>query len=109
MIRERDLRPWVVLIVVLALAGGVAGWAESASVLLEKAIYSEETVGDLDAAIQLYQKTIQEAEANRPCAAEAYYRLGMCHMKKGQTEPAQNAFKTLIDPQERAVKVVLFS
>lgn len=102
MIRERNLKPGVVLVVALALAAGVAGWAESASVLLEKAIYSEETVGDLDAAIQLYQKTIEEAEANRPCAAEAYYRLGMCHVKKGQTEAAQNAFKALIEryPEE---------
>ncbi len=102
MIRKGNLKRLILVSVALVLASVAPAWPESASVLLEKAIYTEETVGDLDAAIELYKKTIQEAEANRPCAAEAYYRLGMCHVKKGESAPAQNAFKKLIEgyPEE---------
>lgn len=103
MIRQGNLKLLTLIGLVVVLAPAGSARAESASVLLEKAIYTEETVGDLDAAIELYEKTIEEAEASRPCAAEAYYRLGMCHVKKGQTDPAQSAFKKLIEryPEEK--------
>jgi len=97
MIRQGNLKLLTLIGLVVVLVPTALAWPEPASVLLEKAIYTEETVGDLDAAIDLYEKTIEEAEANRPCAAEAYYRLGMCHAKKGDTGPAQIAFKTLIE------------
>ena len=51
------------LLVAAALLAGVAGGGESPSVLMEKAIYTEETVGDLDAAIKLYEKVVSEAKA----------------------------------------------
>lgn len=78
---------------------------ESASTLLEKGVYYEETAGDLDAAIQTYKKVVEDAQANRKYAAEAQYRLGVCLMKKGQQQEAVEAFRKVVDlyPDQRTL------
>ena len=73
------------------------GLAESPSALLEKAIYTEETVGDLDAAIKLYEKAVAEGKAVDAVAAEAQYRLGLCLLKQGKKDEGIAAFKKLIE------------
>jgi tetratricopeptide (TPR) repeat protein len=70
--------------------------AESPSALLEKGIYTEETVGNLDAAIVLYQKVITSAEPVRETVAQAYFRLGKCYLKKGDSKKALDAFETVV-------------
>ena len=77
--------------------------SEPVSELLEKAIYKEESAGDLDAAIQIYQQIIQEAEANRHAVAEAHYRLGMCLIKKGDKEKGVEILGKLVKdyPEEK--------
>ncbi len=87
-------------IAILALAALVftsPAWGQSASTLLQEGIFIEETVGDLDAAIEIYQKIAASAEKNRTYAALAQYRLGMCYLKKGQKQDAAVAFRKLID------------
>ncbi len=74
----------------------MAAQAESPSALLEKGIYTEETVGNLDAAIVLYQKVITSAEPVRETVAQAYFRLGKCYLKKGENKKALEAFQTLV-------------
>ena len=74
-----------------------AAIAESPSELLEKAIYTEETVGDLDAAVKLYEKTVAEAKKVDAVAAKAQYRLGLCLLKQKKTAEAEVAFKKLIE------------
>ena len=51
------------LIVLVSVA--VPARAESAALLLQKAAYQEETVGDVDAAIEIYEQIISAAEAAR--------------------------------------------
>lgn len=70
--------------------------AESISVLLEKGIYLEETRGDLDAAIEIYRKIMDESKSNRTYAAQANYRLGMCYMKKGDKAESVKIFKDFV-------------
>ena len=86
----------VLAVSVLALGLFSAARAETASVLLEKGIYTEQTVGDLDAAIKIYQQIIDDPEANGQYAAEATYRLGTCHLKKKQQAEAVKAFRALV-------------
>ena len=69
---------------------------ESPSELLEKGIYAEETKGDIDSAIAIYQQLVAESEINRSLAAEALYRLGQCYLKKNQPGDATAAFQKLI-------------
>jgi len=78
----------------LGLSGPVR--AEAPSVLLEKAIYAEQTEGNLDDAIRLYEQVIAEAETNRQHAAEAYYRLGSCYLQKGEKEKAARTLRELL-------------
>jgi hypothetical protein len=88
--------------VVALLATAMAAAAEpekkaaSPSELLEKGIYTEETVGDLDGAISIYEKVVAEAKAVRALAAEALYRVGQCLLKKGKKAEAEAAFQKLI-------------
>ena len=70
--------------------------ADTAAELLEQGIYTEETVGDLKAAIEIYTRVIENAEANRPYVAQARFRLGMCHMKQGNDAGARAALDELI-------------
>ena len=69
--------------------------AESLSVLLQKGIFAEETEGNLDAAIQIYEGIVKEADANRSVVAQAQYRLGVCQLKLGKMNDAEAAFHKL--------------
>jgi hypothetical protein len=68
----------------------------SPSELLEKGIYNEETKGDIDSAIAIYQQLVAESDVNRSLAAEAQFRLGQCLLKKNRTTDATAAFEKLI-------------
>jgi tetratricopeptide (TPR) repeat protein len=92
---EMKLMKWTGLILIFALTGGSALSAQDPSVLLEKGIYEEETLGNLQEAISIYQRVAAAAEANRATAALALYRLGVCYQKSGRTTDAQAAFARL--------------
>ena len=64
--------------------------------LLEKAIFNEETVGDLDAAIEIYRQIVEQGEADRSYVAQAQFRLGMCYVKQGKTEEAVETLRRLV-------------
>ena len=66
----------ILLATAIALGVALPAAAESAAELLEKGIYTEQTVGDLAAAIEIYTRVVENTEANRPHAAQAQFRLG---------------------------------
>ena len=70
--------------------------ASSASDLLERAIFTEETAGNLDAAIELYQQVVSDTDAQRPLIAQALYRLGECYRKKGDNQRAAEAYRRIL-------------
>jgi tetratricopeptide (TPR) repeat protein len=70
--------------------------AASPSELLEQGIYSEETKGDVDGALKLYQQVVTEAKAGQAVAAQAQYRLGICYYKKKNYAEANAAFEKLV-------------
>jgi len=77
--------------------------AQDPSVLLEKAIYTEETLGKLDDAIAIYRQIMNTADMKRDIAAMAIYRLGMCYRKLGSQTDAFSTFSTLakLYPEQR--------
>jgi tetratricopeptide (TPR) repeat protein len=79
--------------------------AASPAVLLEKGIYTEETVGDLDKAIAIYRRIAKEAKAARKYAARALYRLATCYLKKGDEDKAEEALRELLAsyPEQESV------
>jgi hypothetical protein len=62
--------------------------ATTAPERLEEAVYTEETLGDLQKAVHLYQQVIADAEASRSVVAEAHYRLAACYLKQGDRTAA---------------------
>lgn len=78
------------------LATAPAARADSPSELFEQGIYSEQTKGDLDGAMQLYQKVITQARSDQTLAAQAQYHLGVCYYKKQDYTDASAAFETLL-------------
>jgi hypothetical protein len=88
----------------LALAASPgAAFADSASPspslseLLERGIYSEETKGDIDGAISIYQQLVAQAKANESLVAQAEFRLAQCYLKKNRKDDATAEFQKLVD------------
>lgn len=77
----------------------------SPSELLEKGIYAEETKGDIESAITIYQQLVNEAKASQSLAAKAQLRLGQCLLKKNRRNEAVAAFEKLIRdfPNEKEI------
>jgi len=79
---------------------------ETAKELFEKAVYLEETKGDLEKAIATYDRIIKEFPDERTIAAKAQLQIGMCFEKLGLNE-AEKAFQKVVDnypDQHEAVK-----
>lgn len=73
--------------------------------LFQKALAKERAEGNLEEAIALYQKVIEESK-DKALAAKAQLRIGYCYEKLGLQE-ANKAFQLVIDNypgQEQAVK-----
>ena len=81
-----QLRRLIATVAVAALVLATPLWGQSASTLLQEGIFTEETVGDLDAAIKIYEKIVDDDKANRAYAAQAQYRVGRCYLKQGQKD-----------------------
>src|SRR5688572_9318293 len=66
---------------------------ETADWLLEKGIYTEETKGELKAAVALYQQIVDDPKAPRSLVAQAQLRLGLCELKLGNKPRALSALE----------------
>ncbi len=66
--------------------------------LFQKALAKERAEGNLEEAIALYQKVIQESK-DESLSAKAQFRIGICYEKLGQKKAklAQEAFKKVIN------------
>ena len=82
---------------------------DSPSETLEKAIYSEETKGDLDGAMVLYQQVIEQAKTSQALAAQAQYRLGVCQYKKRNYAAAAAAFQAVVNDYPHETNLVVLA
>jgi hypothetical protein len=88
---------WIAAVAFAAvLGGGTMLYGQTTSELLQKGIYMQETLGDLDGAMAIYKQVAQMAKDSRANAAQAEYRLGLCLQKKGQQAEAAKVFQALI-------------
>ena len=69
---------------------------KTAGQLFEKALYMEEAQGDLQKAIDLYQKIVKQFPKNREVAAKAQLHIGLCYEKLGKAE-AHKAYQRVIE------------
>lgn len=76
---------------VLALAlgaGSAIGLAQTQAQQLQKGIFTEETLGDLDGAIQIYREILVARAVSSDIAAQAQTRLAESLRRKGQPQAA---------------------
>ncbi len=97
---------WLAVVVAAGWCGIADADERTPSQLLEKGIYTEETVGDLDKAIEIYQRTIDSAQTNRIILAQAQLRLGLCFLKQGKNDKGTEALQKLIDKYADQKEVV---
>jgi Tol biopolymer transport system component len=96
--------------VLMVLAAGVTSLAaQSESDLFQKALTRERGKGNLEEAIVLYRRVVNEA-TDKALAAEAQLRIGICYERlgHGKIRHAQEAFQKVIDDfptQTETVKV----
>jgi carboxyl-terminal processing protease len=78
------------------LLAGRSSQAASLPELLEKGIYTEETKGDLKAAVEIYRQIAEDAHADRSLVAQSQLRLGLCQLKLGNRPQAISALDRLM-------------
>jgi len=80
---------WFTLIAALALA------APSGYDLFQKALVKERAEGNVEEAIQLYQRIVKEFAADRTLVAKALVQIGQCYEKLGKDE-ARKAYQRVL-------------
>jgi len=98
------------LIMVILLLAGVSFLfsslvqQETAKELFERALYLEETKGDLEKAIEVYKQVVRKFPDERTTASKAQFHIGLCYEKLGLTE-AQKAYQKVLDnfPEQKDV------
>jgi len=73
----------------------VPAHSQTAAETLQKAIYTQETAGDLDTAISLYRQIVNSGSSPRDLAAQAQYRLAQSLLQKGDLGNAASEFERL--------------
>jgi len=69
---------------------------QSAEQLYQSGLYKEEVEGELEGAIEIYERIIKDFPGNKATAAKALYHIGLCYEKLGNKE-ALKAYQRLID------------
>src|ERR1700720_300410 len=69
--------------------------AQTAAELLQKGIYTQDAVGDLDGAIRIYRQVLTASSFPREYAAQAQGRIVQCLLKKGDRTTAAREFDKL--------------
>jgi Tol biopolymer transport system component len=91
------------LILVFALAPPILA-QDTAEELYQAGLYQEEVQGNLQSAIDLYERIVDEFPSNRSVAANALMHIGLCHEKRGSQE-AQRAYQRLLQDYADQISV----
>ncbi len=78
---------------------------QTAGELFEKALYLEEAKGELEKAIDLYKKILEQFTDNREVAARAQLHVGLCYEKLGLKE-APKAYQKVVNDFPEQTEVV---
>lgn len=68
---------------------------QTAEELYQAGLYQEEVQGNLEVAIHIYERILEDFPSNRPASARALMHVGLCHEKLGSRE-AQEAYERLL-------------
>jgi hypothetical protein len=91
----RSIAAALVVSVLAAIPAAIPAWGQTATELLQKGIYAQETEGNLDNAILIYRQIVNSAPSHRDIAAQAQYRLAQALLQKGDLATASAEFAKL--------------
>src|SRR5690348_1387207 len=94
-IRVRRLLAVAILARMLTASFAIAQKDDQAELLMEAAHQKQLVEGQLEQAIQLYKRIVQEHSGNHTLAAKALLEMGQCYEKLGNTE-ARKAYERLL-------------
>jgi Tol biopolymer transport system component len=83
------------ILVAAVAAESTARAQQTAEEVYQAALYQEEVQGNLEGAIDLYARILEDSPDNRSIAAKAQLHIGLCYEKLGLTE-AQQAYRRVI-------------
>jgi Tol biopolymer transport system component len=86
---------WIILAALAAVSSAVTQNDDQAEVLMQAAHQKQLVDGQLDEAIELYKRIVQQHAGNRVLAARALLEMGQCYEKLGNTE-ARKAYERLL-------------
>lgn len=92
----RRLLVVTILAALLTASSAIAQKDDQAEVLIEAAHQKQLVEGQLEQAIQLYKRIVQEHGGSRAVAAKALLEMGQCYEKLGNTE-ARKAYERLLN------------
>ena len=84
---------WFVFFLLAGATSVFAAEAKSPAVLLQQGIYAEETEGNLDKAMQFYEKAI----GINPKDQNAYYNMGNAYYDKGNLDRAIQSYEKVVE------------
>src|SRR5687767_11501837 len=93
------------IICAMFIAAAIAWAAESGQELFQKALVKERAAGNLEEAIQLYQRAAKESAGDRALAAKALIAVARCYEKLGQsnaTKVYEEVVRKYADQREQA-------
>jgi hypothetical protein len=91
--------PYRLMLSALLLTLGIAALARAerrSTELFQKALVKESVERDLNGAIRLYQRVIDESQADRATAGEARLRMGLCFEKLGKPSVAEKIYRRIV-------------
>ena len=89
------IRTLLFAFVIVACAVASPSWAQTPGELLQKGIYTQNTVGDFDAAIAIFRQLLVAATSPRRYGAEAQAHIVQCLAAKGDSGAAAREFNLL--------------
>lgn len=100
----------VILVAISLLAAGTRCAEQSIPLLLQEALYTEETEGDIEKAIEQYENVIKltandTSTVIRETITKVEFHLGLCYLKQGDEERAIVQFKKVLEQFEGHDKI----
>ena len=85
----------LILIIGMMLLGAPLSFAQNGHDLFQKALQKERAEGNLEEAIALYERIVEEHASDRALVAKALLQMGKDYELLGRTDEAQQAFATV--------------
>src|SRR6266516_452683 len=84
-------------VVLLLTLGAGTTLAQSGYDLFQKALVKERAVGDVEEALRLYQRIVNEFSGNHALAAKAELRMGLLYDRLGRKADAQRSYQAVVN------------